>query len=299
MAADRVDLVDEDDARRVLLGLLEHVAHAAGADADEHLDEVGTGDREERHLGLAGDRLGQQGLAGAGRADHQHAARDLAAQLLEARRVAQEFDQFGDFFLGLVATGNVGEVDLGLILVEQLGARLAERHRALAGTAALHLPHHEQPEADDQQHRQEVHEDGAQRDAAGRLLLDHVDALLAQDVDQVAVERRIGLHLVAVLQGVLDLRNAGAAFVSEDHLLHVAVIDLVEELRVGGRGGTRCAVRREALEDHHQHGSHHDPEQQVLRKIVHVFACPSSMLPWNAGPKPTYFICASLPCARA
>ena len=44
MAADRVDFVDEDDAGRVLLGLLEHVAHAAGADADEHLDEVGTGD---------------------------------------------------------------------------------------------------------------------------------------------------------------------------------------------------------------------------------------------------------------
>jgi len=33
MAADRVDFVDEDDAGRVLLGLLEHVAHAAGADA--------------------------------------------------------------------------------------------------------------------------------------------------------------------------------------------------------------------------------------------------------------------------
>jgi len=27
MAADGVDLVDEDDARRLLLGLLEHVAH--------------------------------------------------------------------------------------------------------------------------------------------------------------------------------------------------------------------------------------------------------------------------------
>ena len=42
MTADGVDFVDEDDAGRVLLGLLEHVAHAAGADADEHLDEVGT-----------------------------------------------------------------------------------------------------------------------------------------------------------------------------------------------------------------------------------------------------------------
>src|SRR4029079_4439620 len=40
LAADRVDLVDEDDARAVALGLVEEVADAAGADADEHLHEL-------------------------------------------------------------------------------------------------------------------------------------------------------------------------------------------------------------------------------------------------------------------
>jgi hypothetical protein len=39
LAADGVDLVDEDDARRIALGLVEQVAHAAGADADEHLNK--------------------------------------------------------------------------------------------------------------------------------------------------------------------------------------------------------------------------------------------------------------------
>src|SRR6202043_2137696 len=67
MPADRVDLVDEDDAGRVLLALLEHVAYPAGADADEHLDEVRARDGEERHVGFAGDGAGEQGLAGAGR----------------------------------------------------------------------------------------------------------------------------------------------------------------------------------------------------------------------------------------
>ena len=38
-----------------------------GADADEHLDEVRARDREERHVGLAGDGLGEQRLARAGR----------------------------------------------------------------------------------------------------------------------------------------------------------------------------------------------------------------------------------------
>ena len=44
VAADGVDLVDEDDGGRGLLGLLEQVADPAGADTDEHLDEIGTGD---------------------------------------------------------------------------------------------------------------------------------------------------------------------------------------------------------------------------------------------------------------
>src|SRR5213076_296714 len=56
VAADRIDLVDEDDARRVLLALLEQVTDPAGADAHEHLDEVRSRDREERHARLAGAR---------------------------------------------------------------------------------------------------------------------------------------------------------------------------------------------------------------------------------------------------
>ena len=86
MAADGVDLVDEDDAGRVLLALHEQIAHARGADADEHLDEVGAADGEERHAGLAGDGARQQRLAGARRADQQHALGDAAAELGELLR---------------------------------------------------------------------------------------------------------------------------------------------------------------------------------------------------------------------
>ncbi len=68
LAADGVDLVDEDDAGAVALGLIEEVADAAGADADEHLHELRAGDAEEGHAGLAGHGARQQGLAGARRA---------------------------------------------------------------------------------------------------------------------------------------------------------------------------------------------------------------------------------------
>ena len=77
--AERVELVDEDDAGRLGLGLREQVAHARRADADEHLDELRAAQAEERHLRFAGDRARQQRLAGARRADEQHALGNLAA----------------------------------------------------------------------------------------------------------------------------------------------------------------------------------------------------------------------------
>ena len=76
VAADGIDLVHEDDAGRGLLRLLEEVAHARCADADEHLDKVGAGDREERDARLARDGTREQRLTGAGRAVEQNALRN-------------------------------------------------------------------------------------------------------------------------------------------------------------------------------------------------------------------------------
>src|SRR6202012_3047067 len=83
VAPDGVDLVHEDDAGRVLLGLLEEVAHARGADADEHLKEFRAGDLKERHAVLAGDVAGEQRLAVAGRPGDDLAGRDPRAKRLE------------------------------------------------------------------------------------------------------------------------------------------------------------------------------------------------------------------------
>src|SRR5256886_3387154 len=67
LTADRVDLVDEHDARRVALGLVKEIAHPGGADADGHLNELGARDREERDARLAGDGAREHRLPRAGR----------------------------------------------------------------------------------------------------------------------------------------------------------------------------------------------------------------------------------------
>src|SRR3546814_15697440 len=97
MTAHGVDFVDEDDARRILLRLFEHVAHAGRADADEHLNEIGARNAEERHIGLPRDGAGEQRLAGAGRADQQRALWNLAAEAVELGRVLEEIDDLGQF----------------------------------------------------------------------------------------------------------------------------------------------------------------------------------------------------------
>ena len=115
MAADRVDFVDEDDAGSVLLALLEEVADAACADADEHLDKIGTGDGEERHVGFAGHGTGEQGLAGSRRSDEKHALGDASAELLELLRLAQVLDDLLQLFLGFVDAGHILKRDLLLL----------------------------------------------------------------------------------------------------------------------------------------------------------------------------------------
>src|SRR3546814_5177522 len=41
LAANRVDFIDKDDARRLFLGIFEHIAHTRRAATDEHLDDIG------------------------------------------------------------------------------------------------------------------------------------------------------------------------------------------------------------------------------------------------------------------
>jgi hypothetical protein len=223
MAADRVDFVDEDDAGRILLRLLEHVAHARGADADEHLDEVGARNGEERHVGFARDRAGDQRLAGAGRPDEQHATRNLAAEALELARIAQELNDLLQVLLGLVDTGDVLEGDAAVRLGQKLRARLAESHR-LAG-AALHLARQEYPDADQRDEGQPRDQERDEpRHVFARRARGDLDALAVKALDQRRVVRRVSVEGAAVRIGAVDFRPL------DGHIAHAALIDVVQEL---------------------------------------------------------------------
>ena len=224
VTADGVDFVDEDDAGGVLLALLEEVADAGCADADEHLNEVRTGDGEEGNVGFAGDCAGEEGLAGARRSDEQDALGDAAAEALELLRFAEELDDLLELFLGFVDAGDVLEGDLLLLHGEQAGAGLAEAHGLVA--AGLHLAEEEEPEAEQEGEGR----DGDQQvePLVGVLVLDG-------DVDAVVAERLVHVGIVA-RDGGLELILRVVAIVACDFgaidgdVGDLALISVVEEL---------------------------------------------------------------------
>jgi hypothetical protein len=68
----RVQLIDKDNSRRLLLRQREGVPHQLRPVADEHLDELRAGQLEEAGLGLGRACAGHQRLASARRPVEQH-----------------------------------------------------------------------------------------------------------------------------------------------------------------------------------------------------------------------------------
>ena len=89
------------------------------------------------------------------RSDEQGPLGDLAAQPGELAGVLQIFDDLLKLLTGLVDAGDVGEGHAALLFRQHARAALAETHGAGA-RILLHLAHHEEADAEDEQERQRV-----------------------------------------------------------------------------------------------------------------------------------------------
>ena len=231
------------DRRRRPLGLREQVTRARGADAHDHLDELGSGHREERNTGFACNRPGEQRLPGAGRPAQQYTARDVAAERPVPVRVAEEVDHLGKLLLRLVDAGYVGEGDAlgrgGVVAARARAGKRAQRPTARRGAA-------KEPEeqAQQEQRRTEAKHQGLpqRRARLERLRVDHHTLVLQQIGERVRVGEGgdLGRELPASRpggpvriahspsEGALDGRAGGG------DLLHVPGARLAEKDRVVG-----------------------------------------------------------------
>ena len=155
LLADGVDLINKDDAGGFFLGLVKQVAHLGSAHADEHFHEFGAGNGKERDVGFAGDRLGQHGLAGSGRADQQDALGHGGTDLPVFAGIVQVVYDLLQVFLGLVFAGYIGKADAVGGRDVDLGARISrpEHHGVPAAHFIGHSFHHILAQGDDENDR--------------------------------------------------------------------------------------------------------------------------------------------------
>lgn len=116
LPTDRVKLINENDAGRVLLGLFEHVSYSGGADTDEHLNELRCRDGEEGNACFTCYCLRQKCLTCSWWTNKKGPSWNFGSEIGEFRGCLQEVNDLHELFLGFVDSGDSIEVDTGIRL---------------------------------------------------------------------------------------------------------------------------------------------------------------------------------------
>ena len=254
MAPHGVDFIDEHDAGRVFLGLLEHIAHAAGADAHEHFHKIRPRDGKEGHARLACNGAGQQGFTGARGANKQRTFGDFTAQAAKFLRVAQEFNDLLQLVLGLVDAGHILERHAAMFFCQQLGPRFAKAHRATAATA-LHAVHEINPDPDQQHKGQERQNKGLK---AALLLAFGGDwnVLIQQQFGDCGIlwlDRHIVFAILATKAHTLAIQGDAADFLGLNALHKIGIAD-AGALHGRARSAEQIEKRKDQQEQDHPKG---------------------------------------------
>ena len=158
--ADGIQFIDEDDAGRLVPGLFEEIPHPGGTHPHEHFHEVRAGHAEKGNPGLTGNGPGQEGFPRARGAHQQGAFGNLAADVGVFGGGFEKIDDFHQFILGLVASGDIHETGNQIALGHDLGVVLTEAHNvgtAESAHAAGHVtPYHQEQGNGDNHAQKEV-----------------------------------------------------------------------------------------------------------------------------------------------
>ena len=102
---------------------------------------------------LAGDSTGKQRLAGARRANQQHALGHVRAEPAIAFRILEKRDDLLELVLRLIDARHIGEGGLDVLLDKDLGLALADRHHAAHSLSPGHRPDEEHPDQHEAERR--------------------------------------------------------------------------------------------------------------------------------------------------
>ena len=287
VSADRVDLVDEHDRRRMLLRLLKQVTHTARTDTDEHLNKVRTGNREERHARLTCNSSCKQRFTGTGRAEQQHAARDSRTDIVILLRILEEVNDLSHFRLFLVGTCDIGKGCFLCGAACRLDIRSAER---IDLAAAVCLPEHH-----NEQHDRHDHQQRGRYNGEHPRVIRHFEVVLRKlRIRMLCVILRTVVH--GVIQEQSDIRNlVGMCFLlTLKHIFqlsgaeiecvfrHLVFIEVRKDIRIL----CRVLIARQIREKHpdrndeNQRNDHISQQATIFAQVsIHSFFVVSSQPP--------------------
>ena len=253
-----VDLIDEHDAGRVLLRLLEHVAYAGGTHTHKHLNKIRTRDGEERHTRLTGHGPCEQRLTRTGRAHKQRTFGDFTTQAAEFLRISEELNDLFEIIFGLINARHIVKRHTALFFGEQFGLGFTKAH-CPTFAAALHPVHEENPDADQHEERQPKRDRGHKSGLFLRLCAD----------DDFVVQKRLGHVHISGLDGHLLLAIRAAeqnTLAVQRHGVHSAAFDLRDKVRIGCCAGIgRRLTTREQVEQRQDQDEQNDPKGDISR----------------------------------
>ena len=154
MTPHSINLIHENNARTVLLGLLKQIPHPRRPNPHEHLNKIRTRNRKERHTRLTSNRPRQQRLPRTRRPIQQNPRRNPRPQRLKLLRILKKLLDLMKLLNSLINPRHIPKRDLRRISRHPLGLRLPKRHHPRPTT--LHLAHQEDPEADEDQEREDI-----------------------------------------------------------------------------------------------------------------------------------------------
>mmetsp|Transcript_39663 Transcript_39663/g.93452 ORF Transcript_39663/g.93452 Transcript_39663/m.93452 type:complete len:364 (+) Transcript_39663:685-1776(+) len=232
LPADGIDLINEDDAWRLLLGLLEDISDTGRANTHKELDELGCRGLDEWDTGLAGQSLGHERLSCSWWAREEHTLRDLRTHLDKSLRCLQEVNDLCQLRLCLINASYILKLHTCLRLNRHFRLALPGHSRHATGTHWAATTQKQQA-GNHQEWEGNVTQDS--QELIWLLWCLDIDAntSLLQLLNQTwSNTRKIDQEALRSLAN-FDLSKTSAAVFEDLHPLHRALLEELQEAGVG------------------------------------------------------------------
>ena len=140
----RIDLINKNNTRCVLLGIFKKITHSGCTDTYKHFHKVRTGDTEERYTCFSGYRLGQQCLTCSRRSHKDNPLRNTCADFCILLRGLQEINDLLEIFFLFLKTCHITKCYIVTAVLCHLRMALAEIRHFISAAALLTVDKGEQ-----------------------------------------------------------------------------------------------------------------------------------------------------------